>query len=117
MLERVKVFNIEWVREGHTSGSNYNNVSATINIKPDEWDKVGEWMWKNRNIYSGLSVIPFNGGTYKDAPFMEVSKEVFNEKMKYIEEHPIDLTKIVEEEDNTTQSQTVACGPAGCEIT
>lgn len=116
-LERVKKFNLEWVKQGHRRGPNTNNVSATVNIKKEEWDDVGEWMWKNRQTYNGLSVLPYDGGTYKDAPFEVVSDEVYNAKMQYILDHPIDLTLIIEEEDNTEQALELACSGGSCEIT
>jgi ribonucleoside-triphosphate reductase len=115
-LERVKRLNVEWVHPGHRRGPNTNNVSATVSVKEHEWDEVGEWMWKNRHKYNGLSVLPFDGGTYKNAPFQEVSEEVFNRKLNYIINNPIDLTLISEEEDNTTQKDTVACAGGSCEI-
>lgn len=116
MLERVKRFNMEWVRTGHRSGSNFNNVSATCSIKDSEWEEVGAWMWENRFNYSGLSVLPFDGGTYKDAPFMEVSDEHFKSKLDYISNNTIDLTQIVESEDKTDLQGEIACGPQGCEV-
>ncbi|MED6315252.1 MAG: hypothetical protein VX704_09495, partial [Verrucomicrobiota bacterium] len=63
LLERVQVINNEWVRPGHRSGQNSHNVSATISIREDEWEQVGNWMWKNRKVYNGLSVLPYDGGT------------------------------------------------------
>jgi len=115
-LERVKKLNIDWVHKGHRRGPNTNNVSATVSVKEGEWDEVGEWMWKNRHNYNGLSVLPFDGGTYKNAPFEEVSKEIFDKKLAYIENNPIDLTLIVEEKDNTTQKENLACSGGSCEI-
>jgi len=44
MLERVKKFNLQWVKKGHRKGANTNNVSATVSIKEGEWEKVGQWM-------------------------------------------------------------------------
>lgn len=116
MLERVKLFNLEWVQAGHDRGDNYNNVSATVSIKDHEWEDVGEWMWENQNFYSGISVLPHDGGTYKNAPFEEVSEEVFNRKVKYIQENEIDLTMIIEEVDNTTQKDNLACSGDNCNI-
>lgn len=116
MLERVKTFNQDWVRAGHRSGSNFNNVSATVSIKEEEWEEVGNWMWEHRFTYSGLSVLPFDGGTYKDAPFMEVDDETFERKLKYIKENKIDLTQIVEEEDTTDLAGELACSGGSCEI-
>ena len=116
LLERVKSLNLEWVKTGHRRGPNTNNVSATISVKDTEWDEVGQWMWDNRYSFNGLSVLPFDGGSYKNAPFEEVSDEVFNRKLKYIQENPIDLTLIYEADDNTTIGDTVACAGGSCEI-
>ena len=115
-LARIKDLNINWVHPGHRRGPNTNNVSATVSIKEGEWKDVGEWMWENKNTYNGLSVLPFNGGTYKNAPFEIVSDEVFQEKLDYIQNNVIDLTLIVEHQDNTTVSDTVACAGGACEI-
>ena len=116
LLNRVKRFNIEWVREGHRRGPNTNNVSATVSCKENEWDDVGEWMWDNKNIFNGLSVLPYDGGSYKDAPFESVTIDVFKEKVKYIEENPINLNKITEEVDNTNLTGEVACAAGACDV-
>jgi ribonucleoside-diphosphate reductase alpha chain len=115
-LWRIKELNVNWVHPGHRRGPNTNNVSATVSVKPEEWHDVGEWMWNNRHTFNGLSVLPFDGGTYKNAPFEEVSDEVFERKLKYIQDNPIDLTLIKELHDNTTVSDTVACAGGSCEI-
>lgn len=115
LLERVKKFNLEWVREGHRSGDNTNNVSATISLKTEDWKEVGEWMWKNKDIYNGLSVLNYDGGSYIQAPFEDISKEQYENSVKYLGD--IDLTKVIEIEDDTTQSSELACsGVGGCEV-
>lgn len=95
LLERVKKFTVEWVKPGHIKGDNSHNISATISIKPEEWQPVGEWMWKNRDYYNGLSVLPFSEHTYVQAPFEECTEEKYNELVASLKE--IDLTKVVEE--------------------
>ena len=116
MLERVTKFNVDWVKSGHRRGPNTNNVSATESVKDHEWDEVGNWMWDNRESYNGLSVLPYDGGSYADAPFQEVSDEVFNKKLNYIESNEIDLTLINEIQDNTSLTSEVACAGGACEI-
>ena len=64
LLERVKKVATEWVNTGHRAGSNTHNVSATISLRDHEWDAAGKWMWDNRKHYNGLSVLPYDGGTY-----------------------------------------------------
>ncbi len=74
LLERVKKVSTEWVKHGHRTGSNTHNVSATISVKENEWDLVGEWMWENKEAYNGLSVLPYSNHTYKQAPFEDCTK-------------------------------------------
>jgi len=114
MLERVNKWNTEWVKEGHINGRNTHNVSATVSIKEHEWDYVGEWMWKNRDTFNGLSVLPYDGGTYQQAPFEEITAEKFNEMYNKLTD--IDLTKIKESDDNTDLKGELACAGGSCEI-
>ena len=114
-LERVKKIAKEWVKPGHRNGSNSHNVSATISLKDNEWDMAGEWMWENRNHYNGLSVLPYNGGTYTQAPFEDIEKKKYDEMMKSLSD--VDLSKVIEIEDNTDLSGELACAGGSCEIT
>ncbi|NDD84131.1 hypothetical protein EBZ38_07635 [bacterium] len=114
MLERVKKLNVHWVRKGHNKGDNSHNVSATVYVKPEEWDAVGEWMWSNRETFNGLAVLPFDGGTYFQAPHETITEEKYNEMVKYLAD--IDLTEIVEGEDNTKKSEELACAGGFCEL-
>lgn len=114
LLERIKKFNQEWVKPGHIKGDNTNNVSATISIKEDEWENVGEWLWENRSTYNGLSVLPYDGGTYKQAPFQEIDEKTY--KKLYNKLKTLDLTKVKEIEDNTDLKNEVACSGGKCEI-
>lgn len=114
LLERVKKFTVEWVKPGHIKGDNSHNISATISIKPEEWQPVGEWMWKNRDYYNGLSVLPFSEHTYVQAPFEECTEDRYNELLSSLKE--IDLTKVVEESDNTNLTDSVACGGGKCDV-
>jgi len=114
LLERVKNFSIRWVRTGHTDGLNTHNVSATISVKENEWDEVGEWLWRNRHYYNGLSVLPYDGGTYTQAPFESSDKDTY----RYLSESltNVDLTQIIESQDNTDLKGELACAGGQCEI-
>ena len=114
LLERVRKFNTEWVQTGHREGQNSHNVSCTISVKDDEWPDVGEWMWKNRNTFNGIAVLPYNGGTYTQAPFEDITEERFN--MLESSLNDIDLTKVIEAEDETDLSGEAACAGGACEI-
>ena len=114
MLERVKKFNIEWVKKGHRKGANTNNVSATVSIKENEWEKVGKWMWENKETFNGLSVLPYHGGSYVQAPFEDCTKEQFEEMVTHL--HNVDLSQVIEFSDDTSLGDNIACGAGGCEI-
>ena len=114
LLKRVAKISTEWVKPGTRSGQNTHNVSATISIKVAEWADVGEWMWDNRDVYNGLSVLPFDGGTYRQAPFEDCSKETYEAMLETLEE--VDLTKVVEIEDNTNLTGELACAGGACEV-
>ena len=114
LLKRVKFVTDNWVKPGYRKGQNTHNISATISIKDAEWTDVGEWMWENRVSYNGLSVLPYDGGTYVQAPFEDCSKETYEAMMSALEN--IDLTGITEEEDNTDLKGEVACAGGACEV-
>ena len=113
-LERVKKFSTEWIKPGHIDGYNTHNVSATVSIKQDEWVSVGEWMWQNRDVYNGLSVLPFWEHTYKQAPFEDITEEEYNKRISAL--HALDLTKVTELDDSVDFGQVAACAGGACEI-
>jgi ribonucleoside-diphosphate reductase alpha chain len=114
MLERTKKFNMQWVKKGHRKGANTNNVSATVSINENEWEQVGQWMWENRDTFNGLSVLPYFGGSYTQAPFEDITEEQFNEMAQHL--HNIDLSKIIEFTDDTALMDQAACAGGACEI-
>jgi ribonucleoside-diphosphate reductase alpha chain len=115
LLERIKKVATEWVVPGHRRGSNTHNVSATVSLKQDEWKYAGEWMWDNRDHYNGLSVLPYDGGTYTQAPFEDISKVKYDHMMKSLTD--VDLANVYEGEDNTDLAGELACAGGACEIT
>lgn len=114
LLERVKRFSNEWVKPGHIKGDNSHNISATISIKEDEWNEVGEWMWNNKEVYNGLSVLPYFGGSYKQTPFEDITEEQFKEMSAKLKD--IDFSKIIEDNDDTNLTDQAACAGGQCEI-
>jgi ribonucleoside-triphosphate reductase (thioredoxin) len=114
LLKRVKQVATEWVKPGHRKGSNTHNVSATISLKKDEWDKAGKWMWDNRECYNGLAVLPYDGGSYTQAPFEDITEEEFNKRVKLLND--VNLSHIIETTDETDLSGELACAGGSCEI-
>jgi ribonucleoside-diphosphate reductase alpha chain len=115
LLERVKKVHMEWIKPGHRNGSNSHNVSATISIREHEWPAVGEWMWREREHYNGLSVLPYDNGSYVQAPFTDCTKEEYEKLMETLKD--VDLSNIVEMDDDTNLSGEIACAGGACEIT
>jgi len=115
LLERVLDVSKRWIHPGHNRGAQRHNVSCTISLKPEEWESAGAWMWANRNDYNGIAVLPYDGGTYVQAPFESCTAEQYHEMLKYVQD--IDLTQVREEDDVTNLNGELACGANGCEIT
>ena len=114
LLERIKKFNKEWIKPGHRKGSNMHNVSATVNIKQDEWSTVGDWLWDNKEYFTALSFLPEDLGTYTQAPFETITEEQFKERVGHL--HSLDLSKVVEFTDETALQDQAACAGGACEV-
>lgn len=116
ILERVKKIHKEWITPGHREGANQHNVSCTVNIKPDEWDSVGDWMWNNREHYTGLSCYPYydSDSVHTQAPFETISQDDYNRMAMLLSE--VDLRNVVEIQDDTNHEAELACAGGACEL-
>ncbi len=96
----------------------HHKPSVTISVKDDEWPTVGGWVYEHFDEVSGVSFLPYDGGTYQQAPYQEVTEQ---ERHEWVDKHPIpvvDWTQLskYEEEDTTVSSQQYACSGGSCEI-
>ncbi len=114
LLKRVARYNIGWVQTGHRSGDNNNNVSVTVSIRDNEWDEVGEWMYANKDTYNGISVLPYDGGSYKQTPFEDITEAEYYKLSALLKD--IDLSKVTEKEDNTDLTGEAACAGGACDV-
>lgn len=91
--------------------------SITINVKEDEWPEVQAWVWKNWDILSGVSFLPYSEHTYKQAPYQEITEEEYNE---WVQKMPptIEWSRLseYEKDDQTIGSQELSCVAGLCEI-
>ena len=114
LLERIRVITNEWVRPGYIRGQNTHNVSATISVKEHEWEEVFEWMWENRGVYNGLSVLPYSEHSYIQSPFEDCSEEVYMEMLSSIKR--LNLDRVKEYSDNTNLVGELACAGGSCSV-
>ena len=107
-LELWKIYAEHWCE---------HKPSITVYVREDEWMRVGSWVYDNFDICSGVSFLPHDNGTYRQAPYQELTKEEYDEAVKL---HPkkIDWSalKDYETEDNTSIEGELACSAGGCEI-
>lgn len=91
--------------------------SITVYYKPEEFFDVCSWIWNNWDIMSGISLLPYDNGTYRQAPYTECTEEEYWEMEGNMPR--IDWDKLAEYEvdDNTTSSQELACVGNSCEFT
>ena len=91
--------------------------SVTITVKEDEWIDVGAWVFKNFDMISGISFLPYSDHSYKQAPYQECSE---NQYLEMLDTMPKDIDwnelSKYELEDNTRGSQEYACTGDKCEI-
>jgi ribonucleoside-diphosphate reductase alpha chain len=90
--------------------------SVTISVREDEWLDVGAWVYRNFNEISGISFLPHDGGSYRQAPYEECSKEVYEDLLAKMPA-TIDWDSLNEMDDNVEGAQMMACSANGCEIT
>lgn len=115
LLERVKKISTEWVQGGHNKGDNCHNVSCTISVREEEWEDLTEWMWSNKEFYNGISVLPYDAGTYVQAPFEDISEEEYNQLVPHLE--GIVIGDVYEESGKDVNlAGEIACAGGMCSI-
>jgi ribonucleoside-diphosphate reductase alpha chain len=89
--------------------------SVTISVREDEWMDVGAWVFRHFDEVTGVSFLPMDGGTYKQAPYEECDEETYN-KLKALVPNAVDWDNFKEYDDNVEGAQTLSCTAGGCEI-
>lgn len=108
-----KVFN-EWVKPGHRSGINHHNVSASVYYNDSEAAQVKDWLWANKDSYSGITLFPKENWSFKQAPFEPITREEYERRINL--EQEIDFTKVIESQDETQITEQLACAGSSCEV-
>ena len=107
-LELWDTYNKHWAE---------HQVSITVSIKEDEWMRTGAWVFDHFDDLSGVSFLPFDGGTYRQAPFQECSEAEYDALVTRMPES-VDWSRLQEYEleDTTTSAREFACVGGACEV-
>jgi ribonucleoside-diphosphate reductase alpha chain len=100
------------VKENYTE----HNPSVTITYKGTELLDVMCWVWRNKDIVSGMSFLPDIGAKYDQMPYEEITAEEYESLSEIFPEIRFELLEQYEKEDMTTLAQEVACSAGGCLI-
>jgi ribonucleoside-triphosphate reductase (thioredoxin) len=120
-LQAVLKVQQAWVEPGrayddHTPGA-HHNVSNTCSVRPEEWDKVEEFIWTWRGKITGISLLPHDGDQkYVQAPYQSLTTKADVEKWNRLKPVSVDFSKLREYADTTSVKQSVACGGGGCDL-
>lgn len=107
-LDLWKIYNEHWAE---------HQVSITVSVKEEEWVKTAAWVYDNFDDLSGISFLPMDGGTYRQAPYQECSKEEYEELLaKMPTSIDWEQLSLFESDDNTVGAQTLACAGNVCEL-
>ena len=104
-----------WVAPGHRRGDNKHNVSCTLSVRDEEWDGLRQLMWDTKADYAGISLFPFDNGTYVQAPFEVCTEQEYNRLADMTT--TIDLKEVKVNEHTTSASSAISCAGGACEIT
>jgi len=107
-LELWKTYQVHWCE---------HKPSVTISVKEEEWIDVGAWVYKNFDLMSGVSFLPYSEHTYKQAPYQDCNEKEYKDLLNKMPTS-VDWNKLSEYEksDMTVGSQELACVAGGCEI-
>ena len=121
-LEYVRLVQLNWVQAGRRhekfSPGLHHNVSCTISVRGDEWPAVADFIWENRQSFTGVALLQDQGDkAYAQAPREAVATKDDVAKWNSLVYQPVDYTLLREEEDLTELKQVVACAGGTCELT
>ena len=89
--------------------------SVTVYVKEEDWPAVGAWVWKHFDEISGISFLPWDGGSYRQAPYEEINEETYNQLLAGMPPE-VNWNDFIEMDDNVEGAQTLACTAGACEI-
>jgi hypothetical protein len=118
-MEIVRSTQQNWVMPGTARGDSCHNVSNTITVRPDEWKSVADYLWRHRDSFTGVSLVPDDTDTlYAFAPFEAVRSEAQERRWNELiaNYRPVDYCSMIEAEDGTSVAAEPACAGGACSI-
>lgn len=115
LLERSKNIQDNWIAKSHNYGANKHNVSLTVSYKEEEREAITDWIVKNRDSITGISLLPFSGGTYKQMPFESITEEQYHQWASRYPEG-IDLFSLDYSDSEDARKGELACAGGACEV-
>ena len=95
-----------------------HNVSNTVNVRHDEWNDVADYIWQNRNAFTGVSLLAASGDkdfafAPREAIINEADEARWNQILGSYE--PINYEEMIEADDATDLKGEAACAGNACE--
>ena len=104
-LELWEIYQDEWCE---------HKPSMTCYYRDHEFLEVGQWLYNKFDKVSGISFLPYSGGSFAQAPYQPIDNKEYS---KWVKNFPNEIDwDIKEEADMTEGSQELACTANGCEI-
>lgn len=115
LMERSKTIFDHWIVGSHRSGAGHNNVSLTVSYKPEEVPEITEWVVVNRESFTGVSFLPFDGGTYRQMPFETITE---SEYYRWLNRFPASMDLFGLDYSGTIDARKAepACAGGACEV-
>lgn len=113
LMNRAKYIHSHWISAGHIYGDNTHNVSLTVSYHPEEKEEIVNWLVENNKSWMGISFLPYDGGTYRQAPFEEISEDAYNLLVKAFDIPELDNANYINIIDERIGE--LACAGGACE--
>ena len=91
--------------------------SITVYYRDEEFLDIASWMWKNFDLMSGISLLPYSDHTYAQAPYQECTQEDYDAMAQDFPVFDWEAAAAFEGgTDSTIGSQELACVGGSCEL-
>ncbi len=93
-----------------------HNPSITVYVKEHEWLDVAAWLYKHWNVVSGITLLPYDGGVYRLAPYQEITEDEYKQLCEQFPSVDFKALAQYERDDYTEGQREYACVGGSCEL-